>query len=375
MSRGAREKAENSPPVQVVELQLECFRNYRHQRLALGPGMHVFEGRNAQGKTALLEAIYLGATARSFRTNRDADLVGWNDPQGGLQLWMERDSGRARHLRIDWKHGEGGLKREIWLQEQPIRKLGEFLRELPLALFTPDDLELVQGGPQQRRGYLDLLLCKLYPNYLETLGRYHKVLRNRLALLKAPRPLALDELHGWDELLAQFGSTLTGYRQELCADLSPLVRRLYADLSGESADLQLTYEPTGTTDRDSFRALLERKHSEELRTRSCLVGPHRDDVALLLREAPVRRFGSQGQQRTLALALRLSQAEILQQVGKERPVVLLDDCFSELDPGRQGRLLEWLQAAPQVLITTATPLHLPHAHKHYRVEAGEVLPC
>jgi DNA replication and repair protein RecF len=361
--------------MQVTELQLESFRNYRQQRLALGPGLHVFEGRNAQGKTALLEAIYLAATARSFRTSRDADLVEWNQPRACIQLAMQRDSGRARNLRIEWSPRDGALKREIWLQDQPVRKLGEFLRELPLTLFTPDDLQLVQGGPQERRGYLDLLLCKLYPTYLETLGRYHKVVRNRLALLKTARPQASDELQSWDELLAEFGSSLTRYREELCRELTPLVRRLYADLSGETADLQLLYEPTGTGERDSFLARLQRKQSEEFRLRSCLVGPHRDDVALLLRSAPVRRFGSQGQQRTLALALRLSQAEILQQVGKERPVVLLDDCFSELDPGRQARLLEWLQAAPQVLITTATPLRLTTPHRHYRVEAGEVTPC
>lgn len=359
--------------MQVLELQLHSFRNYSDQNLKLGPGIHVFQGLNAQGKTALLEAIYLGATARSFRTSKDADLIGWHQDQAEIQLWLERDSGKQRHLRMRWERADGAVQRQIWLGGLPVRKLGEFLRELPLALFTPDDLELVQGGPQQRRGYLDLLLCKLYPAYLECLGRYQKVLRNKTALLKGPA--SPDELASWDALLTQFGSELTRYRTELCDELAPLLERLYRHLSAEAEQLELRYDPAGSASSTEFAALLARRHGEEMRLRSCLVGPHRDELHLHLKGASLRRFGSQGQQRTVALSMRLAQAELLQQVGKERPVVLLDDCFSELDPGRQQRLLDWLQGTPQALITTATPLGLELPHKLYRVHDGEVTPC
>lgn len=349
----------------VMQLRLEDFRNYTWQELTLGPGLFVFEGENAQGKTALLEAIYLGATARSFRTNREADLIRWGRPRGGLHLDLQRDSGKARQLTMRWE-GQP-FQRSIFVNDEPVRKLSQFLCELPLALFTPDDLALVQGGPEQRRAYLDLLLCKLYPAYLEALGRYQKVLRQKGALLKDhPR---LDELDSWDTLLVQFGAQLMEYRQNVCRQLAPRLKKLYADLSDEPAHLDLQYRPYVNSD---FAEALRRSRGEELRRRTCLVGPHRDEVQISLGEAEVRRFGSQGQQRTLALALRLSQADILLEIGKERPVILLDDCFSELDPGRQSRLLDWLQSAAQVLITTATPLQLQPQHHLFKVHAGQV---
>jgi len=356
--------------MRISALRLQDFRNYSFQEVELGAGLHVFEGRNAQGKTALLEAVYLGATARSFRTSKEADLIRWGQPGGGLHLSMERDSGRPRELSMRWQAQP--LLRKILLQDQPVRRLADFLSELPLALFTPDDLELVQGGPELRRAYLDLLLCKLYPAYLEALGRYQKVLRQKGALLRTQRSPDRGELASWDELLMQFGMLIVGFRRELCSQLQPRLAYLYAELSGEAQALTLTYRPCVEED---FAAALERARGEELRRRSPLVGPHRDEVQLCLGEAVVRRFGSQGQRRTLALAMRLAQAEVLLEIGKERPVVLLDDCFSELDPGRQARLLAWLEGASQVLITTATPLDLSPAHRLYRVDEGQVFPC
>lgn len=353
----------------VQSLRLDGFRNYAQLHLQLGPGLHVFEGRNAQGKTALLEAIYLSATARSFRTNKEDDLIGWGLPQGFLELELQRDSGRSRNLKMVWPRGQ---RREIRLQDQPVRKLSDFLSELPLALFTPDDLELVQGAPQLRRSYLDLLLCKLYPAYLESLGRYQRVIRQKSALLKTGRP-HLEELDSWDGLLVELAEQLLDYREELCRSLDGRVGKLYETLSGEPAGLSVAY--LCSAPRASLGEALRRRRSEELRLRSCLVGPHRDDLDLCLGGKSVRRFGSQGQRRTLALALRLAQAEVLQEVGREKPVVLLDDCFSELDPDRQARLLGWLEGASQVLITTATPLAIPGQHRLHRVDQGQVFPC
>lgn len=360
--------------MQVTRLALRHFRNYNEQVLELTPGTHVFQGSNAQGKTALLEAIYLGGTARSFRTHRDADLVQWSQQSAGLGLELQRDSGRRRELRIDWQLQGSQCRRDIFLQEHPVRRLSEFLSELPLTLFTPDDLELVQGSPQERRGYLDLLLCKLYPAYLEALGRYQKILKQKNALLRQPHP-TVEELASWDELLAQFGSLVTEYRERLCTQLGPWLERLYAELSGETRQLRVRYQASSTSDSQLFARHLASRNREELRLRKCLVGPHRDDIEFLLEGTEVRRFGSQGQRRTLALALRLAQAEMLESIGLERPVVLLDDCFSELDPDRQQRLLSWLEHVPQVLITTATPLDIPRDHRRYRVEAGAVEPC
>lgn len=356
-------------------LSLEQFRNYTRQDVELGPGLHVFEGRNAQGKTALLEAIYLGATARSFRTSKERDLIQWDQVQARIDLQLQRDSGKQRQLSMRWTQENASCKREIWLQENPIRKLSEFLSELPLALFTPDDLELVQGGPQERRGYVDLLLCKLYPVYLETLGRYQKALRQKSALLKTQKNPDRGELESWDQLMTRFGTFLTQERATLCQRLEPLLRKTYQELSGEKQDLAMTYQSSGRQDATDYWEALQQRQGEELRTRSCLIGPHRDEIHFHLGPGLVRRFGSQGQRRTLALALRLAQADILRDLGHENPVVLLDDCFSELDPLRQGRLLEWLESCSQVMITTATPLQLNRPYSHYQVEEGRVQPC
>ncbi len=340
---------------------LRDFRNYVCQEVALGPGLHVFEGRNAQGKTALLEAIYLAATGRSFRTHRDDDLIGWGRAEASLAIELRRDSGKLRYLRMHWPR-QG--KRSIHLQDVCIRRLADFLQELPLTLFTPDDLELVQGGPQLRRAYLDLLLCKLSSVYLENLGRYQKALKQKMALLKEKLPDGA-QLDIWDSLLQQLGQPLQAARSQLVEQLGPLVSSLYAQLSGESRAIEVTYQASPLAPR----------RQEELRLRTCLSGPQRDELALHMDEHLLRRFGSQGQRRTLALALRLAQAEVLWQRSGERPVVLLDDCFSELDPQRQGRLLAWLEGVSQVLITTATPLQLLPGHRNYVVENGQVTPC
>lgn len=361
--------------MRVTHLRLRQFRNYSEEGLALRSGLHVFEGRNAQGKTALLEAIYLGATARSFRTHRDLELIGWDQSEAEIELQLERDSGRSRQLRLHWKRLEQQCRREIQLQGNPVRKLADFLAELPLALFTPDDLELVQGGPQQRRAYLDLLLCKLYPTYLEDLGRYQKALKQKNALLKTGLHADQAQLESWDQILARTGSEVTRERQTLCQRLAPILRQTYQQLSGESSPLELTFQPSNANLAEEFYLRLLRKRPEEIRLRTSLLGPHRDELLFHLGPGEVRRFGSQGQRRTLALALRLAQADILRDLGRESPVVLLDDCFSELDPQRQARLLEWLSDCGQVLITTATPLELHQEHLHFRVEQGQVRPC
>lgn len=353
--------------MRISTLRLHNFRNYSFLELDLGAGLHVFEGHNAQGKTALLEAIYLGGTARSFRTTKDIDLIRWDQPAGGIHLSITSDSGNRRSLSLRWQQ-QGG--REILVQEQPVHRLVDFLRELPLVLFTPYDLELVQAGPDKRRAYLDLLLCKLYPTYLEALGRYQKVLREKSALLRGQ--IVSAELNSWDELLIKYGWQLMEFRRQACEALQPRLASLYAQLSGEEVRLSLDYLPCVQGD---FREVLQRCQAEEWRRRTPLVGPHRDELQILLGQAVVRRFGSQGQQRTLALAMRLAQAEMLLDVGKERPVILLDDCFSQLDPGRQSRLLHWLERASQALITTATPLTLAGQHRLYQVQQGRVQFC
>lgn len=348
-----------------TRLELENFRLYEKLALDLPAGLNVLFGANAQGKTAFLEALYLLATSRSFRTTSELELIRWEQPVARIGSKLERDSGRERRLDFAWQRQGQKAQREVRLMGQPVKKLSEFLGEVLLTLFVPGDLSLVQGGPQERRRYLDLTLCKLYPTYLASLSAYQKVVKQRNELLKrGPRA---PELEPWDLLLVQHGQQLMTRRQDLVDDLDGRFDRLYRQLSGEELPLSLRYAPnTG-----DFASDLERRRPEELRLRTSLTGPHRDELQVRLGERSLRRFGSQGQQRTAVLALRLAEAEVLTERSGESAMVMLDDCLSELDPGRQERLLSNLSAYRQVFLTTAVPVSgLPGTL--WRVDQGRI---
>lgn len=354
-----------------THLQLSNFRLYRSLSLELPEGLNVFWGANAQGKTALLEALYLLATSRSFRTQSEVELVRWDEEVARISSRLARDSGRERRLEFAWQRQGQKVTREVRLMGQPVRKLGEFLGEVLLTLFVPGDLSLIQGGPQERRRFLDLTLCKLYPTYLAALSQYQRVIKQRNELLK--RGHAAGELEPWDLLLVQNAGQLMARRHELALDLDGRFQRLYRRLSREEAPLSLTYAPNST----ELEADLMRRRAEELRLRTSLVGPHRDELQVRLGSRSLRRFGSQGQQRTAVLALRLAEAEVLTERSGESAMVLLDDCLSELDPSRQERLLDSLTGYRQVFLTTAVPVSgLPGTL--WRVEAGQIAkptPC
>lgn len=359
----------------LSHLELENFRCYRELRLPLPSGLTVLIGPNAQGKTAFLEALYVLASARSFRATADGDLIRWETEQARVTARARRDSGRERTLELSWKRAGRGTRKEVLLMNQPVAKLAELLREVPLALFTPSDLELVGGGPSGRRRYLDYLLCKLYPAYLSSLSRYQKVVRQRNELLRkrpAPGPA---ELEPWDGMAASTGAAVTSRRAEIVAALDESFREFNWRLSQEDARAELVYRPSGPTDPGSYLDELSRLRSEELRRGSSLLGPHRDELEIRLGGVELRRFGSQGQQRTAALSLRLAQAQIMGERTSEGTVILLDDCFSELDGDRQARLLESLVGYPQVFVTSATPLDLPVQATVFQIRAGKITPA
>ncbi len=348
-----------------TRLELSNFRLYGQLSLELPEGLNVLWGANAQGKTAFLEALYLLATSRSFRTSSELELIRWEQPVARIGSVLQRDSGRERRLDFAWQRQGQRAQREVRLMGQPAKKLSEFLGEVLLTLFVPSDLSLVQGGPQERRRYLDLTLCKLYPTYLASLSAYGKVIKQRNELLK--RGCRAAELEPWDLLLIQHGEQLIARRADLVEDLDARFARLYRQLSAETLPLALRYAPNV----HNFTEDLERRRPEELRLRTSLTGPHRDELQARLGDRSLRRFGSQGQQRTAVLALRLAEAEVLTERSGESAMVLLDDCLSELDPGRQERLLSSLSAYRQVFLTTAVPVgELPGTL--WRVEAGSI---
>jgi DNA replication and repair protein RecF len=360
--------------VVLEHLELIDFRNYRELDLRLPSGLVLLVGENAQGKTAFLEALYLLGTSRSFRASREAELLGWGCQKARVRALFRRDRGSTRELEINWiRTGERGVERRILRNGTPLRRLADLLGEVPMALFTPADLGLIQGAPQGRRRFLDLLLCKISPLYLSALTRYGSVLRQRNELLRrrpAPSPA---ELEPWEEQLAALSAILVPRRQEVVYSLQEAVTGIFGRLSEGRTDLCLTYRPAVPPEPERFLSVLRARRREDLARGSTQAGPHRDDLELLLDGRSLQRYGSQGQHRSAALALRLAEARVMGENAEETALVLLDDCLSELDVGRGQRLLEILGGYRQVFLTTTIPPpNLSDYAGLFRVVAGSL---
>ena len=361
----------------LAALELSDFRRYDHAHLALGPGVTAIEGPNGAGKTSLLEAAAWVALGRSFRGVPDAALVRDGATAAIIRAVVEDD---GRRQTLDAEIRTAGRNR-VRVNGHPLARTRDRLDVLRVTIFAPDDLGLVKGGPAGRREYLDDLLVALTPRYEAARSDYEKVLRHRNALLKggARGADAMSTLDVFDEQLARAGAEIVRGRLLLAERLEPELRAAYERLTGRAASIVGRYEadwaPDGV-DPDAaasmLRDALARLRPREIERGVTAVGPHRDEWRLLLDGLDTRSHASQGEQRCLALALRLGGHEVLRSAIDASPVLLLDDVFSELDEHRAGALAAALPAG-QTLITTATTLpRLLRPELHLRVDAGVV---
>ena len=323
--------------VHLAHLRLRDFRNYARLDADFAPGFHLLLGDNAQGKTNILEAIYLMATLRSFRGVGGAQMI--RHGQKGYFIGGRVVGQSEREIKIYWSARE----RNLALDGRPVKKLADYLGTLRTVVFCTEDLQLVKGTGRTRRRFLDLLLTQTQPGYLALLQRYMHVLRSRNALLKqfAPDPQSLDS---FSHELVKLGSEIMRQRRELIPRLSPLARLAYRRISNDAEELRIHYEPNVKGD---FTVELAQHRDREKRTRLTLVGPHRDELQLLLNEKSAAQFGSEGQKRTLAIALKMAQAEYLTGLHGSAPVLLIDDVMGELDLKRRSGLLPLLERARQ----------------------------
>lgn len=323
--------------MQLAHLRLRDFRNYARLDVDFAPGFHVLLGDNAQGKTNILEAIYLLATLRSFRGVGGAQMV-----QHGKKGYFVGANvvGRGTHeIKMYWSSAE----RKLSLDAQPVRKLADYFGTLRAVVFCTEDLQLVKGAARSRRRFLDLLLAQTHPVYLPLLQRYATALRSRNALLKQ-RTLDEAALESFTRELVQIGNQLIKFRQELLPKISPLARLAYRRISSGAEELRLTYQPTVKND---FAVELAQSRARERSFRSTLIGPHRDELQLLLDEKPAAKFASEGQKRSLAIALKMAQAEYLSGIHGAPPILLIDDVMGELDAKRRAGFLPLLNRAQQ----------------------------
>ena len=353
----------------LVHLRLRDFRNYARLDIDFAPGFHLFLGGNAQGKTNLLEAIYFLATLRSFRGVSSAHLV--RAGQKGYYLGATVLGQAEQSIRIYWSANE----RQLSLDGRPIRRLSEFLGVCRAVVFCTDDVQLVKGPASRRRRFLDLLLSQTHPTYLPLLQRYTRSLCSRNALLKE-RTQNEAALESFARELIDLGSQIVQLRRQLMPRFSPLATGAYQRMAGGADQLRLAYLPSV---KEDFAVELSQSHARERVLRATLVGPHRDDLQLLMDERPAIHFASEGQKRSVAIALKIAQAEYLAQVHGTRPILLIDDIMGELDVRRRGAFLPLLQkiqpAQGQVFMTCTEenwPAELGGNLKRWEIRNGTV---
>lgn len=336
----------------LAHLRLRDFRNYPRLDVDLTPGFHMLIGDNAQGKSNFLESIYLLTTLRSFRGAAGAQMV--RHDQSGYFVGAQVVGQGGDEIKLYWS----SAKRQIAVNGRNVRRLSEFLGVLRAVVFCTEDLQLVKGAASRRRRFIDLLLSQTAPAYLPLLQRYSRTLRSRNALLKQ-RPIDENSLESFTAELIAAGNELMKCRKDLLPRLSPLARLAYRRISNDQEDLRLDHQPTVKID---FAVELARSSARERSLRTTVVGPHRDDIRFSLNGRPASQFASEGQKRSIAIALKMAQAEYLTGIHGTPPVLLIDDVMGELDAKRRAGFLPLLQKAHQSrsqVFITVTEEHWP----------------
>ena len=338
-------------------IELHNYRNYGELSLATPNKVNVFLGPNAQGKTNLLEAIFVLALSKSHRTSKDKELIGWQADSARIAGEVNKRYGTVT---LDLLFSSQGKKAKINGLEQ--RKLSEFIGSVNVVMFAPEDLEIVKGSPGIRRRFLDMEIGQVQPGYLHTLTQYGKVLQQRNNYLKNASPGSLNNamLDVWNMQLAEFGVKIMKKRKHFIHKLQAFAEQIHAGITNGSEQLRIHYRPSFETDAlqdesvlfDQFMIKLTQVKDQEIRRGVTLAGPHRDDLAFFINGKEAQVFGSQGQQRTTALSLKLAEIELIREEIGEYPLLLLDDVLSELDQNRQTQLIETFQSKVQTFITT-----------------------
>ena len=352
----------------LKSLHLRSFRNYVDRTVEFTAQKTILVGNNAQGKSNLLEAVELLASLKSHRTSRDRELVLDSATAGQIQATVERAYGTSELSMTFRKQG----RRTVAVNRENMRRQLDFLGVLNAVQFSSLDLDLVRGAPESRRSWIDGLLLQLEPVYASILQQYNQVLKQRNALLKKIRTvrqetgdtsLYLDEyepqLKLWDEQLAAAGSKVARRRARAIARLAPIAESWHKRISGETEQLEINYQPNvewqednPTVVQQAFLAKIQDRRMAEQYQGKTVVGTHRDEIEFAIDRTPARYYGSQGQQRTLVLALKLAELKLIEEVIGEPPLLLLDDVLAELDPNRQKQLLEVIGDRFQTIITT-----------------------
>ncbi len=335
----------------VERIQVKDYRNARLRTVELKDGCNAFVGANARGKTNLLEAVYFAGVGKSFRTPRERELINADAPRAYIKITSRKfGNGQTVSIIIDRE-----LKKRVAIDNVGITRMSELMGVCPVVLFYPDGLKIVKEAPADRRRFMDIANCQMSKAYFHALSQYNKILMSRHKLLKSGG--ATDStLAPWDELLCDSGAVIVKIRREFVKKLDGLAAERHAYLSDGKESLSLEYEGAAGENTDDIKAVLGRKlvadRDNDLRLRYTHSGPHKDDIKITVNGVDVRAYGSQGQQRTVALGMNLAEMQLYTELFGTSPVLLLDDVLSELDETRRDRLLRALDGFQSIVTAT-----------------------
>ena len=358
----------------IKSLELSNFRNYDFLSMEFDEGTNILYGDNAQGKTNILEAIYVSATTKSHKSCKDKDIINFKEEDAHIRTYLEKDQIETRvdmHLRKNKSKG-------IAIDGKKINKASELLGILNVIFFSPEDLSIIKNGPSERRRFIDMELCQLDSFYLYNLNHYNKIVNQRNKLLKDLylNTSLRETLNIWDIQLVSFGSKIIERRKTFINQLNEIIFSIHKNLSGNKEHLKIIYEPEVSI--EDYEEKLRINQERDIKLKMTTVGPHRDDFSFSVSKLDenqqpsgdfidIRKFGSQGQQRTAALSLKLSEIELVKKITKDTPVLLLDDVLSELDSNRQNYLLNSIGDIQTIITCTGLDEFINNRFKINRV--------
>lgn len=358
--------------MKISSLHIKNFRNYQDLKVEFDNNVNVFIGKNAQGKTNLLESIFYCCIGKSFKSCKDKELIKWNEDTSHIKLVCEK---KYRDITVDINLNKT-QKKSIKLNNLPIKKIGDLIGEINIVFFSPQELRLVKESPEERRKFMDIDISQNNKRYFYQLSRYEKILANRNKLLKFSQTIesVKETIDIWDRALITTAKFIAFEREKFINQILPYSQKAHSYISGGKENLQLFYKCGCNVSLDenfekNMDKLLKKNLEKDYKLGYTSIGVHRDDIDIFLNGVEVKFFGSQGQQRTVALSLKLAELENMFNINGEYPILLLDDVFSELDIERQNRLLKFV-GRTQTFITCTDEKKIDG--KLYYIEDGKI---
>lgn len=357
--------------LKIKQLKLKNYRNYDLLELDFDPSTNILYGDNAQGKTNILESIYMCGTTKSHRGTKDRDMIRFGQEEAHIEAVIDK---KGVPFEIDI-HLKNNSPKGVAINKMPIRRAIELFGIVNIVLFSPEDLNIIKNGPSERRKFIDLELSQLDKVYLSDLSNYNRIVNQRNKLLKDvyDRKDLIETLDIWDLQLVNYGKKIIDRRNQFIVELNEIVAKVHEQLTGGKEHLQIYYEPSASS--VDFEINLKKNREKDIKMKSTSVGPHRDDICFMADGLDIRKFGSQGQQRTAALSLKLSEIEIVKKVINDTPILLLDDVLSELDKHRQNYLLDSISDIQTLITCTGLDDFVNnrfHINKIMHVDNGKV---